>query len=112
MPGTPLWVLKTLCSIASESFMVHVLSEVSGYGFEGCKAGKGSTVSPGCDASSHSEHSGKDGGDAWASSMHPHFPRLIYLLVIPFQWKKKGLRLKIATVEQRPALSPQYGTIP
>lgn len=34
--------------------MVHVLSEVSGYGFEGCKAGKGSTAGPGCDTSSHS----------------------------------------------------------
>ena len=64
------------------------------------------------DVSSHSGHSGKDGGDAWASSMHSHFPRLIFLLVIPFQWKRKGLQLKIATVEQRPALSPQYGTIP
>lgn len=67
--------------------------------------GKGSRAGSGCDISSPSGHSGKDGGDSWARSMDSHLARQIFILVTPFEWKEKDLRIIITIVEQRPAMS-------
>lgn len=67
--------------------------------------GKGSRADSGCDVSSPSDHSGKDGGDSWARSMDSQLARQIFVMVTPFEWKEKGLRLIITIVEQRPAMS-------
>lgn len=67
--------------------------------------GKGSRGGSACDVSSPSGHSGKDGGDSWARSMDSHLARQIFILVTPFEWKEKDLRLIITIVEQTPAMS-------